>query len=107
MFKGLLGALQPATPAQSAVRAIRAAVRVGKALNTAGSTVANAQADLDAAVAEANRMNSLFGTALANEANYRAYRAADFKARRFLIQVLQAGYGGRGCKTNALPIDLL
>jgi hypothetical protein len=106
MFKGLLGAVKPTTPAQSSARALRAAVRAAKTLNAAGATVADAKADLEAAVAEAQRMDSLFTTALANEANYRAYRAADFKARRFLVQVLQGGYGGNGCRTNVLPIDL-
>lgn len=106
LFKGIIGAVAPKTPAQSAARAMSAAVRAARTLSNATSTVAQARSDLEAAVGELERMKALYDPVLVNAAAYRTYRASVFEARRFLLQLLSSGYAGQGCRVDTIPLPV-
>lgn len=106
LFKGVIGAVAPKTPAQSAARAMSAAVRAARTLSSATSTVAQAKSDLEAAVGELEKMKTLFDPVLVNADSYRKYRASAFEARRFLLQLLNAGFAGQGCRVDTIPLPI-
>lgn len=106
VYKGLIGSLKPTNPAQSAKRVIEKAVRTSRTLAAAGSAVADAKADLEAAVGELDRLNSLYGPALLNQTAFRQFRAAEFESKRFLLQILNGSYVATHCRTEAVPLPL-
>jgi|GEM_PF-3877181 len=103
LFTGVVDAVKPKTPVESAKRAIEASVRVAQTLSESAADVAAAKADLQAAVSELDTLQALYDKVLINTDSYRKHRAEVFQARRFLLGVLSAGYAAQGCRVNALP----
>jgi archaellum component FlaG (FlaF/FlaG flagellin family) len=106
MFKDLIDAMEPKTPAEAAKRAIEAAVSATNRLYDATSTVSDAKNALDKLEEELKNFKARYDPILVNDTTYKKYRQSDFESRRFILKVIKAGYGAKGCKTDVLPIPL-